>query len=87
MVWIHGVGKLLIMEDLNVKEKVLSAKSLESYFSKQDNSRNVVLLSDIPKLCFDEPCILGVDEAGRGPVLGKTNIHLKHFDFVFVLEN
>jgi hypothetical protein len=86
-VWIHGVGKLLIMEDLNVKEKVLSAKSLESYFSKQDNSRNVVLLSDIPKLCFDEPCILGVDEAGRGPVLGKTNIHLKHFDFVFVLEN
>lgn len=86
MLEIHSVGELLTMDDTNVGEKVLSVKNLESYFLKQDNSRNIVLLSDIPKLCFDEPCVLGVDEAGRGPVLGKTNIHIKLFDFVFVIE-
>jgi ribonuclease H2 subunit A len=73
------------MESTNMDGKKLSADSLGSYFLKHDNSRNIVLFSDIPKLCLDEPCVLGVDEAGRGPVLGKTNILLKHVQFVFMM--
>ncbi|XP_074639293.1 ribonuclease H2 subunit A-like isoform X1 [Acropora palmata] len=36
----------------------------------KDNSRNLTLKSVIPEVSLSEPCCVGIDEAGRGPVLG-----------------
>jgi len=36
----------------------------------EKNTQNLKLYSDVPEICRSSPCVLGIDEAGRGPVLG-----------------
>ncbi|KAJ7371083.1 Ribonuclease H2 subunit A [Desmophyllum pertusum] len=42
--------------------------------SLEDNSRNLTVKSVIPEITLTEPCCVGIDEAGRGPVLDSKTL-------------
>ena len=46
----------------------LQTMDVEEYTNK--NGVNYLHMSKVPDICKSKPCVLGIDEAGRGPVLG-----------------
>uniref|UniRef100_A0A1A9WUR5 Ribonuclease n=1 Tax=Glossina brevipalpis TaxID=37001 RepID=A0A1A9WUR5_9MUSC len=62
-----GAGYLSAVDPV---DKITSLKTLGPFIASKDNTRNTRYLSDVPEICRRETCMLGVDEAGRGPVLG-----------------
>ncbi|KAK0166831.1 hypothetical protein PV327_004313 [Microctonus hyperodae] len=53
-----------------IPKRITCRQDFTKYFGKSDNSVNKIYQTEVPQICKDEPCQLGVDEAGRGPVLG-----------------
>lgn len=76
------------MDDSTSEAKINSLEELGPYIASKNNADSFQYFSNIPKLCFEKPCILGVDEAGRGPVLGKirdSSFFIRFQRFIFSL--
>ena len=46
---------------------IKSLETLKEFIKSKDNAVSNIYFSEIPEICKREKCILGVDEAGRGP--------------------
>lgn len=60
----EAITSSILLEDLT--------EPLQALKTHLENVRDrVVFQSPVPSLCKSEECIVGIDEAGRGPVLGN----------------